>query len=54
MEALDVLDKDDEPQTMTERQAQDPDGAYAWQGGVLTCPVRRHDYRLFEFMRVEK
>jgi len=32
-----------------ERRAADPDGAFHWAGGVLRCPVRRHDFRLFEF-----
>ena len=32
-----------------ERRAKDPDGAYEWKNGVLRCPIRRHDYRLFLF-----
>lgn len=30
-----------------ERRAKDPDGVFAWKDGTLTCPVRRHDFRLF-------
>jgi len=32
---------------LAERRAQDPDGKFEWADGVLKCPVRRHDYRLF-------
>ncbi|MGD0090749.1 MAG: glycoside hydrolase domain-containing protein [Planctomycetota bacterium] len=32
-----------------ERRAKDPDGKFQWQNGVLHCPIRRHDYRLFVF-----
>ncbi len=32
-----------------QRRANDPDGKFEWKDGVLSCPVRRHDYRLFEF-----
>lgn len=31
------------------RRAQDPDGQYQWEETILSCPVRRHDYRLFLF-----
>ena len=30
---------------------QHPDAVFTWQGGVLRCAVRRHDYRLFEFRK---
>lgn len=39
----------EEPPTLEERKAADPDGRCTWKDGVLTCPVRRHDFRLFEF-----
>jgi hypothetical protein len=41
----------DEPPTLDERKAADPDGKSEWKDGVLRCPVRRHDLRLFEFRR---
>jgi len=52
-----VGDEDDEeelmgleaPPTPAERKANDPDGKFEWTDGVLRCPVRRHDFRLFEF-----
>lgn len=46
-----ALHLDERPEDLPpdERRAQDPDGKYAWQDGVLRCPVRRHDYRLFLF-----
>lgn len=34
---------------IAERRAKDPDGQFQWQNGVLQCPIRRHDYRLFVF-----
>ena len=34
-----------------EIRAKDPDAQFEWKNGVLTCPVRRHDYRLFLFER---
>ena len=38
-------------QTLTpaERKATDPDGKLAWEGGILRCPVRPHDYRILLF-----
>ncbi len=42
--SLDVSDSDLAPE---ERRLNDPDGKFAWKDGVLSCPVRRHDYRLF-------
>ncbi len=39
----------DAPLTLKERTAADPDGQFEWRDGVLHCPVRRHDFRLFEF-----
>jgi hypothetical protein len=45
-DALELEMRDDEL-APAERRAKDPDGVFAWQDGVLTCPVRRHDYRLF-------
>jgi hypothetical protein len=38
----------EEPPTLQQRKAADPDGQFTWQEGVLRCPVRRHDFRLFE------
>ena len=38
---------------LAERRAKDPDGTVSWQNGVLTCPVRRHDFRLFELEPAE-
>jgi hypothetical protein len=32
---------------LAERRKRDPDGKFSWDAGVLSCPVRRHDYRLF-------
>jgi hypothetical protein len=26
------------------------DAAFTWDGGILTCPVRGHDFRVFEFV----
>jgi hypothetical protein len=40
----------EEPPTLEERKAADPDGEFKWEDGVLRCPVRRHDFRLFEFV----
>jgi hypothetical protein len=37
------------PLSLDERKAKDPDGRFEWKDGVLSCPVRKHDYRLFEF-----
>lgn len=45
------LEERDEDLPLKERRARDPDGKFTWQGGVLTCPVRRHDYRRFVFSR---
>lgn len=42
------LDVSDEDLPLAERRAKDPDGKFSWQDGVLACPVRRHDFRLFE------
>jgi hypothetical protein len=35
--------------TLEDRRAKDPDGKFEWKNGVLKCPVRPHDFRLFEF-----
>lgn len=35
--------------TPEKRRARDPDGKFEWKDGVLKCPVRPHDFRLFEF-----
>ena len=43
------LEERPEDLPLEERRAQDPDGKYSWTDGVLTCPIRRHDFRLFEF-----
>ena len=42
------LTKGEKPSAQ-DRRAADPDGKFEWRGGVLRCPVRRHDFRLFEF-----
>jgi hypothetical protein len=34
-----------------QRRAKDPDSKFEWEDGILRCPVRRHDFRLFEFSR---
>ncbi len=34
---------------LEERRRKDPDGKWEWRNSTLRCPVRRHDYRLFEF-----
>lgn len=47
------LEVPDEELPLAERKAKDPDGQFTWQDGVLTCPVRRHDFRLFEFQPAE-
>jgi hypothetical protein len=45
------LEERPEDLPVEERRAQDPDGKFSWEAGLLRCPVRRHDYRLFEFLR---
>ena len=35
--------------TLKDRKAADPDGKFEWKDGLLKCPVRPHDFRLFEF-----
>ena len=35
--------------TLKGRKAADPDGKFEWKDGILKCPVRPHDFRLFEF-----
>ena len=45
------LEERSEDLPLAQRRAQDPDGKFGWQGGVLTCPVRRHDYRVFLFTK---
>lgn len=42
-----ALDERDADLPLAERRQRDPDGRFAWQDGVLSGPVRRHDYRLF-------
>ncbi len=39
----------EKPKSLAERKAADPDGKFEWKDGVLRCPVRRYDFRLFEF-----
>ena len=39
---------------LEERRAQDPDGKLELAEGVLKCPVRRHDYRLFLLQEVKE
>jgi hypothetical protein len=39
----------EEPPTLAERKAADPDGKFEWKDGVLRAPVRGYDFRLFEF-----
>ncbi len=46
--ALD-LERDPDAIPLAERRAADPDGRFDWRDGLLRCPVRRHDYRLFLF-----
>ncbi len=50
---LDTADLDEKPseQAPDKRRAQDPDGTFSWADGRLKCPVRRHDFRLFEVSR---
>ena len=50
-EALDEEFDDEEegPLTPEERRARHPDAQFSWKQGVLRCPIRRHDFRLFEF-----
>jgi len=47
----DVFSLEEKPEDvpLDERKANDPDGKFKWHNNTLTCPVRRHDYRLFEF-----
>ena len=35
--------------TLKDRKEKDPDGKFTWSSGILKCPVRPHDFRLFEF-----
>jgi len=35
---------------LEERRLKDPDGKWEWKDSKLRCPVRRHDYRLFEML----
>jgi len=52
---LDGLDLTlEEPLTLEQRKAADPEAAFAWKVGMLRCPVRRQDFRLFEFSIVGK
>ena len=48
----DLPDLEEKPRDLplAERRARDPDGKFKWESGVLKCPVRPHDYRLFEFV----
>lgn len=48
---MDAFSLDERPEDLPsdERRAKDPDGTFEWKDGVLRCPVRRHDYRLFLF-----
>ncbi len=39
----------EEAKTADQRKAADPDAKFEWKDGILKCPVRRHDFRLFEF-----
>jgi hypothetical protein len=36
---------------VAERKAKDPDGSFSWKDGSLSCPIRRHDFRLFLFTK---
>jgi hypothetical protein len=45
------LEERPEDLPLKQRRARDPDGEFSWKAGVLRCPVRPHDYRLFEFER---
>ena len=36
------------------RRKVDPDGKFEWKNNQLSCPVRRHDYRLFLLTNAEK
>ncbi|MBS3763511.1 MAG: LamG domain-containing protein, partial [Planctomycetes bacterium] len=42
-----MLEEQPEDLPVEKRRAQDPDGKYNWENGVLSCPIRPHDYRLF-------
>ena len=50
-EAIEEEFKEDEEDALTpeQRRSRHPDAQYAWQNGILRCPVRRHDFRLFVF-----
>ncbi len=48
------LERDPKTIPLAERRAADPDGRFEWKNGVLRCPVRRHDYRLFEITASER
>jgi len=39
----------EQPPTLAERKAADPDAVFEWKDGVLRAPVRGYDFRLFEF-----
>jgi len=43
----DVEEALEAPATKEEARERDPDTQFTWEDGVLTCPIRRHDYRLF-------
>ncbi len=44
------LEEKPEDIPIAERKAKDPDGKFTWEGTTLTCPIRPHDYRFFEFL----
>ena len=50
-EALDEEFKEEEDEDLTpqERRARHPDAQFTWKDGILRCPIRRHDFRLFVF-----
>lgn len=48
---LTLEEKPTEDERRAGARAADPDGSFEWRDGVLRCPVRRHDFRLFEFRR---
>jgi hypothetical protein len=47
-------EKDETNLTPAEQRAKHPDAQFSWQDGVLRCPIRRHDFRLFEFRCKER
>ncbi|MEI6520038.1 MAG: glycoside hydrolase domain-containing protein, partial [bacterium] len=57
-EKVDNEDEDNEKDAwkklpIEKRRKVDPDGKYEWDGTQLSCPIRRHDYRLFLLKNIE-